>query len=84
MPVAGFHIPVVTGQYGIAGTRGEIENLEGRVVGGREEFGVAWSPGKVANRVVVCIVDCFDVVKVWAPIFNVTSLSTRNEPFLTM
>jgi len=45
MPVAGFHIPVVTRQYGIAGARGKIENLEGRVVGSREEFGVAGSPG---------------------------------------
>jgi hypothetical protein len=33
---------------------------------------------------VVSIVDCFDVVEVWSPVFNVASLSTRNQPFVAM
>lgn len=84
MPVAGLDVPVVAGENRVAGSGCEIEDLEGCVVGGREEFGIAGSPGQVPDCIVVSIVDCFDVVEVWSPVFNVASLSTRNQPFVAM
>lgn len=42
MPVAGFDIPVVTGENGIASSRGEIEYLQRCVVGCGEEFSITW------------------------------------------
>lgn len=84
MPIAGLDVPVVTGENGVAGSGCEIEDLEGCVVGGREEFGIAWCPGQISDCVVVGIVDCFNVVEVWSPVFDVASLSARDQPFVAM
>lgn len=78
MPVARLDVPIMARENGVAGSGGEIEDLEGGVVGGGQEFGVARCPGQVPDGIVVCIVDCFDVVEVWSPVFHVASLSTRN------
>jgi hypothetical protein len=78
VPIAGFDVPVVAGENGVAGSGCEIEDLEGSVVGGGEEFGISGCPGQVPDCIVMCVVDGFDVVEVWSPVFDVASLSARN------
>lgn len=84
MPVARLHIPVVSGQNGVAGAGGEVEDFQSGVVGGREEFAIAWGPGKISNGIVVCVVNCLNIVEVWPPVFDITSLPTRDQPILAM
>lgn len=84
MPIAGLDVPVVTGENGVAGSGCEIKDLECCVVGSREEFGIAWCPGQISHCVVMGIVDRFDVVEVWSPVFDVASLSARDQPFVAM
>lgn len=76
MPIAGLHVPVVAGEHCVAGARGEIEDLEGSIVGRGEEFRIARSPGEIANSIVVRVVNRFNVVEIRSPVFNVASLST--------
>lgn len=84
MPIAGLDVPVVAGENCVAGSGCEIEDLESCVVRGGEEFGIAGSPGQVPDCIVMGIVDCFDVVEVWSPVFHITSLSAGNQPFVAM
>lgn len=74
----------MAGEDSVAGARCEVEDFEGGVVGGGEEFCVAWGPAEVADGVVVRIVNCFDVVEIRSPVLDVALLSARDQPFLTM
>lgn len=84
MPITRLDIPVMTGEDGVASTRGKIKDFEGGVIRGGEEFRVTGCPGQIANRVMMCVVNRFDVVEVRSPVLDVTSLSTRNQPFVAM
>lgn len=84
VPIARFDIPVVASQNGIRSSRGEIEDLQRGVIRRGEEFCVAGRPCEIADCIVMRIINRFDVVEVRTPIFDISLLSSRNQPVVTV
>lgn len=84
MPVARFGVPSVTCQRSLTHASGEVEDLEGCIIGGGEEFGIVGAPGKIPDGIVVGVVHGFDVIKIRPPVFDITLLAARNEPVMAV
>jgi hypothetical protein len=84
MPVAGLDIPVMTSEDGITGTSGEVKNLKCCIIRSREELCIAGTPCQVSHSIVMCIINCFDIVKVGSPVLDISLLTAGDEPVVTM
>lgn len=84
MPIARFCIPAVARQHQFAHAGGEVEDLQCRVVRGRDEFRIAWTPRQIPDGVVVGVVDGFDVVEVGPPVLNVSLLTAGYQPVMAV
>ena len=83
MPVDRFCVPIVTCQSRLFYSSGKIEDLKGRVIACRDEFGVVWREGDASYRIIMCLYS-FDVVEVGLPVFDDAVVAGRNEPIVVM
>ena len=84
VPITGLDVPVMPSKNRIRGPGGEIENLEGGIVGCRKKFAVARGPRQIPNRIVMRIIYRLDVVEIRPPVLDVALLSTRYSPVLAV